>query len=97
MSDPSAPSSKLREQMSRKKCPDKHITAKTSGPVSDSMASGGIKLQGIRLLTSPIGIMLHGAKLLSINDLSRDLFLPIIVANPSPTNPGPLKAAEGVE
>jgi len=31
--------------------------------------------------------MLQGARLLSINGLSKDLFLPIIMANPSSTNP----------
>jgi hypothetical protein len=47
----------------------------------------GIKLLNIK----PHGIMPHGARLLSINGLNKDLFLPIIVANPRPTNPGTLK------
>jgi hypothetical protein len=52
----------------------------------------GIKLQGIRLLIKPhgiktLGIMPESARLLNISGLSRDLFLPIIVANPSSTNP----------
>jgi len=90
MSDPNAPSSKLREQRSRKKCPDKQITAQDLWPL---IRLYGIKLQGIRLLNiKPLGIMLHGARLLSISGLSRDLFLPIIVANPRPTNLGPLKS-----
>jgi len=48
----------------------------------------GIKLPNIK----PHGIMPHGARLLSINGLNRDLFLPIIVENPRPTNPGTLKS-----
>jgi len=47
----------------------------------------GIKLHGIRLLIKPHGIKLQGTRRLSISNLSRDLFLPIIVANPSSTNP----------
>jgi hypothetical protein len=35
--------------------------------------------------------MPHGARLPSISGLSRDLFLPIKVANPRLTNPGSLK------
>jgi hypothetical protein len=99
MSDPNAPSSKLREQRSRKKCPDKQITAQDLWPsirlhgIRLLIRLYGIKLQGIRLLNiKPLGIMLHGARLLSISGLSRDLFLPIIVANPRPTNLGPLKS-----
>jgi hypothetical protein len=40
----------------------------------------------------PHGIMSHGTRLLNISCLSRDLFLPIIVANSRPTNPGILKS-----
>jgi hypothetical protein len=38
------------------------------------------------------GTQTQGARLLSINGLSRDLILPIIVANPRPTNPSTLKS-----
>jgi hypothetical protein len=73
MFDPNALSSRLRDQRSRKKCPDKHIFK------LPSIKLCGIKFQGIRL---------HGARLLSISDLSRDLFLPIRMANPRLTNQG---------
>jgi hypothetical protein len=100
MSDPSAPFSKLREQRSRKKCPDKQITAQDLWP---SIRLHGIRLHGIKLQSlRPLnikshgiksqGIMPHGARLLSISSLSRDLFLPIIVANSRPTNPGTSKS-----
>jgi len=47
----------------------------------------GGKHPGIRLLNiKPHGIMLHGTKLLGINGLSSDLYLPIMVVNPR-TNP----------
>jgi hypothetical protein len=53
----------------------------------------GIKLQSIWLLTIKTqGIMPHGARLLNISSLSRDLFPPIIVANPRPTNPSTSKS-----
>jgi hypothetical protein len=74
MPDPSAPSSKLREQRSRKKCPDKQITAQDLWP--------SIRLQGIRLFNiKSLGIMPHWARLLSISDLSKDLFLPSKMEN----------------
>jgi hypothetical protein len=99
MSDPSAPFPKLREQRSRNKCPDNQITAQDHWPsirlhgIRLLIRLHGIKLQGIRLLNiKPLGIMLNGARLLSTSGLSRDLFLRIIVANPRPTNPGPLKS-----
>jgi hypothetical protein len=85
MSDPSTPFSKLKEQRSRKKCPDKQIMAQD---LWSSIRHHGIRLLGIKTQ----GIMPHGAKLPSISDLSRDLFLPIIVANPKPTNPSTLKS-----
>jgi hypothetical protein len=99
MSDPSVPFSRLREQRSRKKCPDKQISAQDLWPsirlhgiklrgISLPFKLHGIKLQGTRLFNiKPHGIMPHGAKL-----LSRDLFLPIKVANPRITNPGTLKS-----
>jgi hypothetical protein len=97
MFDPNAPSSKLREQRSRKKCPNKQITAQDLWPsirlhgIRILIRLHGIKLQGIRLLIKPHGIktpgiMPQGSRLLRISGLSRDLFLPIIVANPSSTN-----------
>jgi len=79
MSDPSAPSSKLREQRSRKRCQDKEIMAQDLWP--------SIRLHGIRILTKLHGIKLQGTRCLSIRGLSRDLFQPVIVANPSSTNP----------
>jgi hypothetical protein len=49
----------------------------------------GIKLPSIKLCGIKFqGIRLHGARLLSISDLSRDLFLPIRMANPRLTNQG---------
>jgi hypothetical protein len=98
MSDPSAPSSKLREKRSRKKFPDKQITTQDLWPsnrlhgIRILTRLYGIKLQGIRLLINPHdiktqGIMPQGARLLSTSGLSNDLYLPIIVANPSSTNP----------
>jgi hypothetical protein len=98
MLDPNAPSSKLREQRSRKKCPDRQIMVQNLWPnirlhgIRILTRLYGIKLQGIRLLIKPHGIktqgiMSQGARLLSISGLSRDLFLPNIVANPSSTNP----------
>jgi hypothetical protein len=98
MFDPSAPFSKHKKQRSRKKCPDKQITAQDLWPSIRHnffwilTRLHGIKLQGIRLLIKPHGIktpgiMPKGARLHSISGLSRDLFLPIIVANPSSTNP----------
>jgi len=96
--DPSTPSSKLREERSRKKCPNKQITAQDLWPsirlhgIWILTKFHGIKLQGIRLLIKSHGIktpgiMPQGARLLSISGLSKDFFLPIIVANPSSTNP----------
>jgi hypothetical protein len=67
MSDPSALSSKLRKQRSRK--------------------NPGIRLLNIK----PHGIMPHDARLLNVSSLSSNLHLPVIVANPRPTNPSPLK------
>jgi hypothetical protein len=90
MSDPSAPSSKLREKRSRKKCPDKQITAPDLWPnirlhgIRLFIMLYGNKLQGIRLPNiQPLGIMHHGTRLLSISGLSSYLYLPMIVANPS--------------
>jgi hypothetical protein len=96
MFDPSAHFSKLRERRSRKKCPDKQISAQDLWP---SIRIHGIKLQGIRLHGNklqgigllnirPHGIIPHGARLLSTSGLCRDLFLPTKVANPRLTNPG---------
>jgi hypothetical protein len=81
MSDPSVPFSRLREQRSRKKFPDKEISTQDLWP---SIKIHGIKLPSIKLQ----GIMPHGARLPSISDLSRDLFLPIRVSNPRLTNQG---------
>jgi hypothetical protein len=90
MLDGSAPFSRLREQRSRKKCLDKQILAQDLWP---SIRLHGIKLQGIRLfIIKPHCIMPHGSRLPSICGLSRDLFLPINVANPRLTNPGTLKS-----
>jgi hypothetical protein len=96
MSDPSALSSRLRDQRSRKRCPDKQILAqdlwpsiKIQGIWLPNIRLHGIKLQGIRLPSIKLhGIRPHGAKLLSISGLSRDLFLPIRMANPRLTNQG---------
>jgi hypothetical protein len=99
MSHPSAPSSKLREQRSRKKCPDKQIMSQDLWLSIRLHGTGllimlhGIKHQGIKLLNiKPLGIMNHNARLLSISGLSSDLYLPIIVANPRSTNPSTLKS-----
>jgi hypothetical protein len=95
MSDPNAPFSRVREQRLRKRCLDKKISAQDLWP---NIRLHGIKLQGnklpIRLHGIKLqdiklhniksqGIMPHGARLLSISGLSRDLFLPIKMANPS--------------
>jgi hypothetical protein len=77
MSDPSALSSKLKKKKSRKKCPDKQITAQDLSPsirlhgIRIITRLHGIKLQGIRFLIKPHGIMPQGARLLSISGLSR--------------------------
>jgi hypothetical protein len=91
MSNPGAPSSKLKDQRLRKKCQDMPITTQDLWPsirlhgIRLLIKLNGIKLQGIRLFNiKPLGIMLHGPRLFSISGLSRDLFLPIIVANPRP-------------
>jgi hypothetical protein len=93
MSDPRAPFLKHKKQRSRKKCPNKQIMANDLWP---SIRLHGIKvltrLHGIRLLIKPHGIKTPGIKLqgtrcLGISGLNRDLSLPIIVANPSSTNP----------
>jgi hypothetical protein len=103
MSDPSAPFSKLREQRSRKKCPDKQITAQDLWPsirlhgirplIRLFIRLHGIKLQGIRLHgIKTQGIMPHCPRLLSISSLSRDLFLPSKMANQRLTNPSTSKS-----
>jgi hypothetical protein len=86
MFDPSVPFSRLKDQRSRKRCLDKQILAQ------DLLSN--IRLQGIRLPNIKLhgiklqGIRPHGAMLPSISNLSRDLFLPIRMANPRPTNQG---------
>jgi len=104
MSDPSAPFSKLRVQRSRKKCPDKQITAQDLWPSIRLHGIGllirlhGIKLQGIKLLNikphgiKTQGIMSHDARLLSISGLSRELILPSKMENQRLTNPSTLKS-----
>jgi len=95
MSDPSASFSKIRAQRSRKKCPNKEIMARDLWPNIrlHGIRLLGIKLQCIRPLNIyPNGIktqviVTHGARLLNINDLSRDLFLPSKMANQRLTNP----------
>jgi hypothetical protein len=82
MSDPSAPFSKHKKRKSRKKCPDKQITAQDLWPSIRLL----IMLHGIKHQ----GIMHHSTRHLSISGLSSDLYLPIIVANPRP-NPSTLK------
>jgi hypothetical protein len=90
MSDPSAPFSKLRERRSKKRCPDKQITAPDLWP---SIRLHGLKLQDIKLLNiKPHGIVPHSAKLLGISNLNRDLFLPSKMANPRLTNPSTSKS-----
>jgi len=98
MSDPSALSSKLRKQRSRKKYPDKQMMAQDLWPsirlhgIRILIKLHGSKIPGTRLLNiKPHGIMSHDARLLSVSGLSIDLYLPVIVANPRPTNPSPLK------
>jgi hypothetical protein len=95
MSDLSAPFSKLRERRSRKRFPDKLISIQDLWPsirlhrIKLQGIRLPIKLQGIKLLNikpygiKSQGIMPHGTRLLSINDLSKDLFLPIKITNPS--------------
>jgi hypothetical protein len=103
MSDPCAPSSKLREKKLRNKCPDKQIIAQDVWPniklhgikllIRPLIRLHGIKLQGIRLHGIETQcIMPHSTKLPNISGLKRDLFLPIIVVNPRPTNLGTLKS-----
>jgi len=67
MSNPSAPFSKHKKQRSRKKCPDKQITAQDLWPsirlhgISLFIMLHGIKHQGIGPLNiKPLGIMHHG-------------------------------------
>jgi hypothetical protein len=98
MSDPSAPFLKHKKQRSRKKCPDKQITAQDLWPSIKLHGIGlvimlhGIKHQGIRLLNiKTLGLMHHSTRHLSIRGLSSDLYLPIIVANPR-SNPTTLKS-----
>jgi hypothetical protein len=96
MFDPSAFSSRLRDQRSRKKCPNKQISAQGLWPSIkiQGICLPNIKLHGIKLLSIKLhgikfqGIRLHGARLLSISDLSRNLFLPIRMINPRLTNQG---------
>jgi len=88
MSDPSALSSRLRDQRSRRRCLDKQILAQDLWP--------SIRLHGFK----PPGIKLHGIKfnaikphcdrLLSISRLNKDLVLLIRMANPTLTNQGTL-------
>jgi hypothetical protein len=94
MSNPSAPFSKLKNRWSRKRCPDKQISAQDLWPsikIQGIWLLGiklhGIKLQGIRLSS----IKLHGIKFQGIRPhdaklLNRDLFLLIRMANPRLTN-----------
>jgi hypothetical protein len=58
MLDPSAPFSKLKERRSRKKCPDKQISAQDLWP--------NIRVHGFRLLIRLYGIKLQGTRLLNI-------------------------------
>jgi hypothetical protein len=101
MSDPSALSSRLRDQRSRKRCPDKQILAqdlwpsiKIQGIWLPNIRLHGIKLQGMRLPSIKLhgikfeGIKPHGTRLLSISGFSKDLFLRIRMANPRLTNQG---------
>jgi len=92
ISDLSAPFSKHKKRRSRKKCPDKQITAQDLWPsIRLLIMLHGIKYQGIRPLNiKPLGLMHHGTRHLSISGLSSDLYLPIIVANPR-SNPSTLK------
>jgi hypothetical protein len=99
MFDPSAPFSKHKKQRSRKKCPDKQITAQDLWPsirlhgIRLLIMLHGIKHQGIGPLNiKPIGLTHHGTRHRSISDLSNDLYLPIIMANPRP-NPSTLKGS----
>jgi hypothetical protein len=94
LSDLSAPFSKLREKRSRKKFPNKQITAQDPWP--------SIRICGIRLLIKlhgikphgikTQGIMPHDARLLSISGLSRDLLLPRKMKNKRLTNPSTSKS-----
>jgi hypothetical protein len=78
-SDPSAPFSKLRDQRSRKRCQDKLHSALDHLP--------SIRLHSSKLLNIKLsGIRPHGIKLLSISGMNNDLYLPIRMANPRPTN-----------
>jgi hypothetical protein len=101
MSNPSAPFSRLRNQKSRKRYPDKKISAQDlwtnimiQGIWHPSIRLHGIKLQEIKLPSIKLhgiefqGIRPYGTRLLSINGLNRDLFLPIRMANPRLTNQG---------
>jgi hypothetical protein len=91
MPDLSVPLSRLKELRSRKRCPNTKISAQDLW-LSIKLQSirflcikiHGIKLHGIKLQ----GIRPHGARLPCISDLSKDLFLPIRMANPKLTNQG---------
>jgi hypothetical protein len=95
MSNASGPFLNLKEQRSRKRCPYKQILAQDLWPsiklqgIRLPIRLHGIKLQGIKLLNiKPYGIksqaiMPHSSRLLSISNFTRDLFLPIKIANPS--------------
>jgi hypothetical protein len=63
MSNPSSPSSRLREQRSRKRCPDKQISTQDLWP---SIRLHGIRLQGIKLPIRLHGIKLQDIRLLNI-------------------------------
>jgi hypothetical protein len=86
MSDLSVPLSRLKDLRLRKRCPDMKILAQDLWP--------SIKLQSIKLLCIKLhgiklqGIRPHGARLPSINGFSKDLFLPIRMANSRVTNQG---------
>jgi hypothetical protein len=86
MSDPSVSFSRLKDQRSRKRFPDKQISAQVLWPNRrpQCIRPPSIKLHGIKLQH----IRPHGARLPSINNLSRDLFLPIRMANTRLTNQG---------
>jgi len=86
MSDPSALSSRLRDQRSRKRFLDKQISVLDLWPSIrlHDIRPPSIKLHGIKFQ----GIRPHSAELLNVSGLSRDLFLPIRMANPRLTNQG---------
>jgi len=89
MSDPNAPFLKHKRQRLRKKCPNKQIMAHNLWPSSrlHGIMLHGIKHQGIGLLNIKLlGLMPLGTRHPSVNGLNNDLYLPIIVANPSTLN-----------